>query len=174
MFAEGDSMVRPPEGLHRLGLGEDGVDPAREQLEVAVRPRGLRPPSPPPEDAGRQLAGLLVTPCVVLLIWPAVMVLRRVLHGVGLRRVAVAVVAVVVAAIVVVVSATAPAATLLLLILLIPPELVAVVRVMAVHVVEDAVWPVVLLRGVVCRPRLFVLGLCRKDGLGLALGVCPR
>ena len=40
---------------------------------------------PSPKDAGRQLAGLLVTPCVVLLIWPAVIGLRRVLHGVGLR-----------------------------------------------------------------------------------------
>ena len=94
------------------------------------------------------------------------------LCGVSLRRVVVAVVAVVVSAIVVI-PATAPAATSLLPMLLIPPKLVTVLRVVAMHVVEDAVWSVLLLGGVLCRARLLVLGLYCKDSLRLALGVRP-
>ena len=122
--------MRPLEGPHGLGFGEDGIDPAGELLEVAVGPRGLCSP----EDACCQLAGLLVAPDIVFLVRLAITGLMGALHGASLRRVVVAVVAVFVST-VVVIPAAAPAATSLLLMLLIPPKLVAVLRVVAMHVV---------------------------------------
>ena len=41
------------------------------------------------------------------------------------------------------------------------------------HVVEEAVRPVLLLGDVIGRARLLVLGLCCEDSLRLALGGCP-